>query len=375
MQIRRLQVQNVRNLEQVSLPALQRINVFFGANGSGKTSLLEAVHLLLVGRPFRSTQLRPVLRESTEQCVVFAELKDGESQHALGMQRTQADKPLIKLDGERLKSAAELVRLAPLQVLNADAFQLLTGGPGERREFMDWGLFHVEHEFYPVWQRARRALHQRNSLIRHGKIDRPQLLLWSREYARYGDALDVWRQGYIAALAPLFRETLAELNAEVTERVSVVYSRGWARDTELEALLVDGFDRDMQQGYTRVGPHRADLKIQVGGGNAADMLSRGQLKLVVSALRVAQARLLKQAADKDCLFLIDDLPAELDQKHRTALCAVLDNLGVQVFVTCIDKNELRHCWPHTTQPAMFHVEHGAVSPESPNLDQTGRQKG
>jgi DNA replication and repair protein RecF len=363
VQLRRLQVQNVRNLEQVSLANLKRINLFHGINGSGKTSLLEAVHLLLVGRPFRSNQLRPVLREGADHCVVFAELVDGDVTHALGMQRTRSDKPQIKLDGERLGSAAELVRLMPLQVLNADAFTLLTGGPGERREFMDWGLFHVEHEFYPVWQRARRALQQRNSLIRHGKIERPQLLLWSREYARYGEELDVWRRGHIAALAPLFRETLAGLSPVITERISVVYSRGWAKDAGLEALLVDGIERDVQQGYTRVGPHRADLRVLVGSGNAAEMLSRGQLKLVVAALRIAQARLLRERTGKSCLVLVDDLSAELDMRHRQELWRALAGLQTQVLITCIDKNELEGCWTDADPPAMFHVEHGVVCPD------------
>lgn len=375
MYIRRLQVQNVRNLEQVALASLQPVNVVYGANGSGKTSLLEAVHLLLVGRPFRGTQLRPVIREGSDQCVVFTELVDGETCHSLGVRRTKSDKPLIKYDGERLKSLAELVRLAPLQVLNGDAFTLLTGGPGERREFMDWGLFHVEQEFYPTWQRARRALHQRNALIRHGKIDRPQLLLWSREYARYGEVLDSWRQDYIAALAPLFRETLAELNPAVTERISIVYARGWARDAALEALLVESIEHDLQQGYTRVGPHRADVRVQVGTGNAAEMLSRGQLKLVVASLRIAQAKLLLQRAGQRCLFLIDDLPAELDRGHRRRLCQVVQSLETQVLVTCIDKNELEDCWPAPEQVAMFHVEQGVIHPDSPNHDLADRQRG
>lgn len=362
MQISRLQVQHVRNLKQVSLEHLGKTNVFYGANGSGKTSLLEAIHLLLVGRPFRGTQLRPVLSDDCEQCVIFAELEDGESRRPLGVQRTRTDKPLIRYSGERLKSLAELVRIAPLQVLDTEAFSLLTGGPGERREFMDWGLFHVEQGFYSTWQQARRALHQRNTLLRHGKIDRPQLLLWSREYSRYGEALDRYRRDYMAALAPLFRETLAELSPTVTERVTVVYARGWARELELGPLLEEAIDRDREQGFTRSGPHRADLRIQVGTGTAAEMLSRGQLKLVVAGLRIAQARLLAERTGKSCLFLVDDLPAELDRPHRQRLCRVLRAVGAQVFVTCIDKNDLDGCWNVPDPVAMFHVEHGMVSP-------------
>jgi DNA replication and repair protein RecF len=358
----RLQVRHVRNLKQISLDSLQSINVFYGVNGSGKTSLLEALHLLLVGRPFRGAQLRPVLSEGADECTVFAELAAGSARHNLGMQRTKADKPTIKLNGERLKTLSELVRLIPVQVLNAEAFSLLTGGPGERREFLDWGLFHVEPSFHSIWQQARRALQQRNALIRHVKIDRPQLLLWSQEYARYGMELDQLRQSYMAALAPLFRQALCDLNPALVERVVLAYARGWPRDQELEPLLIDSIDRDLQHGFTRIGPHRADLKVQVGGNSAADTLSRGQLKLVVASLRIAQARLLLERTHRHCLFLVDDLPAELDAQHRRQLCHSLQQIGAQVFVTCIDPGDLKDCWQNTEHLTMFHVEHGMIHP-------------
>src|SRR5690606_34265398 len=131
--------------------------------------------------------------------------------------------------------------------------------------------------FHGIWIQARRALAQRNALVRHGKIDRPQLQLWSQEYARYGSLLDRFRHDYVAALAPLFRDVLGELNPALVARVALSYARGWPRDQELEPLLLEGIERDVQQGFTRLGPHRADLRVQVAGGSAADMLSRGQL--------------------------------------------------------------------------------------------------
>lgn len=362
MWLSRLQVRHVRNLKQVALDALCPINVLFGVNGSGKTSLLEALHLLLVGRPFRGAQLRPVLTEGADECTVFAELHIDEARRTLGMQRTRADKPIVKLNGERLQSLSELVRLVPVQVLNAEAFALLTGGPGERREFMDWGLFHVEPTFYSVWQKSRRALLQRNALIRHGKIDRQQLLLWSQEYARYGTLLDQLRRDYVAALAPLFRHVLSELNSTLVERVTLTYARGWPRDHELEGLLIEDVERDLQLGFTRLGPHRADLRVQVGGGSAADMLSRGQLKLAVAALKIAQARLLRERNERHCLFLVDDLPAELDADHRRQLCRQLEAIDAQVFVSCIHPVDLDDCWQSAERVAMFHVEHGEISP-------------
>lgn len=369
MLIQRLQVQNVRNLRSVTLLPLRRINVFYGPNGSGKTSVLEALHLLLAGRSFRHSQIRPLISEGTRDCLVFAELMPESAEGgasgppmALGLQRGDDGKVLIKCNGERLRSLSELVSIVPVQLLNADSFELLTGGPGGRREYLDWGLFHVEPSFFPVWQQAQRALKQRNSLIRHDKIQRSQLLVWSKEYARYGEQLDALRQGYMAQLVPLIQQLLGELNPAIAERLSFSYARGWAKDQTLEQLLVESIDRDRQQGFTRAGPHRADLRVSIGGAPAAETLSRGQLKLVVASLRMAQVGLLKQLTGKRCISLLDDLPAELDVGHRRKLCGMLEQQQLQVFVTCIDRNELADCWADQQQVQLFHVEHGRVNP-------------
>jgi len=364
MLIQRFQVQNVRNLSVVSLEALSQINIFYGANGSGKTSLLESVHLLLVGRSFRQAQLKPLLSEGQKDCVVFGELvsQQGDRRATVGQHRSHDGKPLIKLNGERLSSLADLVKVAPLQVLNSDSFELLEGGPSHRREYLDWGLFHVEQAFYPAWRQAQRALKQRNSLIRHDKIDRLQMSLWSKEYARYGEQIDQMRCGYVEQLAPAFRWVLNELNPDLAQRLELSYSRGWSKDHSLEELLIESIDKDLQQGFTRVGPHRADVRVQVGGSSAADILSRGQIKLVVASLRLAQAQLLLQQTNENCIFLIDDLPAELDRHHRSKLCRLLEQLGLQVLITCIESQDLVDCWSRPEHLRMFHVERGTISP-------------
>jgi DNA replication and repair protein RecF len=364
MLIQRLQIQNVRNLSRVNIDKLNQINVFFGANGSGKTSLLEAVHLLLMGRTFRHAQFKPLLTENADESVVFAELLAEDSRKmALGLSRRQEGKPTIRLDAGKLQTLAELVQIAPVMVLNSDTFEMLTGGSGKRREYLDWGLFHVEPRFYPLWRLAQRALKQRNSLIRHGKIDRAQLELWTREYARYGEQLDELRTAYFAELLPRSQKMLMRLSPVVAERIDTSYYRGWAKDRELEALLLESIDRDIQQGFTRTGPHRADLRITVGAHSAAEVLSRGQLKIAVAGFYLAQAELLRDRVDKKSIFLVDDLSAELDDYHRKQFCAELQRLDLQVLATCINPDELAHCWQDSKKIAMFHVEHGNVIPD------------
>jgi DNA replication and repair protein RecF len=371
MFIQRVQVTHVRNLSRVSLAPLNSINVFFGVNGSGKTSLLEAIYLLVMGKSFRHALVRPVLQEGETECTVFAEVfSDDGRRLMLGAQRHRdGSKPTVKLNGSAIGALSELVELIPLQVLSADSFEMLTGGPSFRREFLDRGLFHVEPNFYPAWRLAQRALKQRNSLIRHGKIQGDQLLLWSREYARYGEQIDNMRREYIEELLPRCRAMVELLSPAALADVDVIYARGWSKDVGLEAALIDGAERDLQQGFTRQGPHRADLRISVSAGAVAETLSRGQLKILVAAFHLAQAELLKARTGKRSVVLIDDLAAELDRPHRQRLCAVLEKMDLQVFATSVDVEDLAGCWSNKHALNMFHVERGQITPEPSEIIQ------
>jgi DNA replication and repair protein RecF len=240
---------------------------------------------------------------------------------------------------------------------------MVTGAPGFRREFLDRGLFHVEPNFYPAWRLAQRALKQRNGLIRHGKIVPGQLELWSREYARYGEQIDAMRRAYIDELLPRSRAMLERLSPAALADIQVSYQRGWPKELSLEAALTEGAERDLQQGYTRPGPHRADLRIAVSAGSAAETLSRGQLKILVAAFHLAQAELLRARTGKQSIFLIDDLASELDRPHRQRLCSLLESLGLQVFATSVDREDLMGCWSDASALQMFHVERGQITPE------------
>lgn len=360
MTLLRLSIQYFRNLQAVDLEPSPQVNLFFGENGSGKTSLLEAIHCLTLGRSFRSHKHKPLIRQGESAFTVFGRISSSGVQVPLGVERHLDGQSTFKANGVQVSSLAELASYLPIQVINADSFQLLEGTPKVRRQFMDWLVFHVEPQFFTTWKGVQRCLKHRNSLLRRDRIDGPELAVWDRELARLSHSLDQYRQRSIEHFKSAFLELLASFIR--LPGVDISYQRGWDRERDYEDVLKTNFDRDSQQGYTHSGCHRADLRITVNGLPAAEILSRGQQKLVVCALKVAQGHVFGNLTGHQCVYLVDDLPAELDQVHRSRLVDWLERLGGQVFITGVERDALVADWqerPHLARK-VFHVEQGAV---------------
>ncbi|WOG28074.1 DNA replication/repair protein RecF [Endozoicomonas sp. 8E] len=369
MTIHKLMIKDVRNLASATFSPSPDINILYGLNGSGKTSILESIHLLGLARSFRSARLKPVIRHKKGKCTVFAQIQSNNDRLIpVGVSRDIEEENFqIRVAGETLKSTSELARLLPLQIINPDTFKLLEGSPKQRRQFLDWGVFHVKHhEFLPLWKRTQKVLKQRNSLLRHGKITgsscSSQLSVWDVELVKAAEAVDQLRQQYFDRLTPVFQDVLSQLTSLAD--IKVGYYRGWDRERPLAEVLKENTVRDFQTGYTQSGPQRADIRVRLEGSNAVDILSRGQLKLVVCALKLAQGYLFSKMTGSQCVFLVDDLPSELDVPHRKAMCRILQNMQSQVFITCAEPGALVDCWEPEINLKVFHVKQGSVNLES-----------
>ncbi len=346
MPLDRLSFQGLRNLRAFEMAPGPHINLISGANGSGKTSLLEGVHVLGMARSFRTQKLKSLIDHDSDEMTLFGRLA-GEPPLPVGVRRRRDSPELdIRVRGERAARITQLAEALPLQLINPDAFRLLEGSPAARREFLDWGVFHAERDFLDSWKRVRRALKHRNALLRHDRIDLQSIRIWERELAHWSEQLDGLRERYMTRFVPVFEETLAALLP--LPDLTLRYSRGWDRQRALLEVFEAGRDTDRQMGFTQQGPQRADLRIRLGRHPAVDVLSRGQQKLVVSALKLAQGHLLEQLTGRTCLYLIDDLPAELDGNHRRIFCQWLEQLNCQVFITSVDQEALAGVWQPST---------------------------
>lgn len=361
----RLQISGLRNLNSVSLDLSPRVNLFYGENGSGKTSLLEGLCLLGHGRSFRSHKTRSLISHNQTTLTSFGEIIAQGLKNSVGLQKSKSGNTLIRINGEPAASAAILAQQLPLQIINADSFQLIEGSPQQRRRFLDWMVFHVKPGFIEPWRRLQRVIKQRNSLLRRDKITSLDLAPWDKEFAELAKTLHELRQDVFEQFLVLAKELVKDFSKEVAQ-VEIDYLAGWNIEQPIEDVLAESLERDLRDGYTHHGPQRADLKFSIEGKPAVDVLSRGQEKSLITALHIAQAKLYQDITKGSCVFLVDDLLAELDEKNASRLASWLDKLKGQVFITGVSKEQLLLAWK-TDEAAqaeinLFHVKQGEVNP-------------
>lgn len=354
--LQQLIVRYLRNLESASLTLDPRRNVLYGRNGSGKTSLLEAVYLLGAAKSFRAKHLRQAIQVGQPGLKVRGRIeRAGQAPVNLAVEHTHG-RTTLQADGEALARASELAHYLPVLLINTDSHNVVVGGPVQRRRILDWGVFHVEHAYASVLFRYQHALKQRNCALQTGPAGGGPEHIWNRELAEHAMAVDTARQRYFDLWQPWIRHYLEGFLPR--QALSVRYDRGWPREEALVDTLERAREEDRRFGYTRYGPHRANIHLSLNGVPAEQGVSRGQQKLLVMALAFAQAAVLNEQRGDPCVMLIDDLAAELDAEHRELALRLLDELGGQSILAVTEPDLLRPAG--RPAPKMFHVEHGVI---------------
>lgn len=356
MSLYRLGLHNLRGFSSVEIEPSQSLNVLLGSNAAGKTTVLEAIYLLSTARSFRSTHLSDLVRHGEQMFQVTAAVStSGGRTVNLGIEKSRSGLTL-KAAGRKLNRVSELATWVPSQVIHPDSHYLVNGGPKQRRRFLDWGLFHVEPSFFPVWQRYDKALKQRNATL---KLRNPQGAerAWDPELNAMAEKIHGLRKAYLSEYQEALPFFAKGLVGEHTFQVD--YEPGWDVDRPLAEVLIETLPRDRQKGFTCSGPHRADLIFRLDGRRIQHYVSRGQEKMLVAALILTQVKLFTKRTGRRCVVLLDDFAAELDFAHQQRLLDLLHPMGVQLFLTMVSRGDLKLSqWPDMKT---FHVEHGEIT--------------
>lgn len=356
MHVTRLAVGGLRRFAQVELAPKPGLNLITGDNGAGKTSLLEALHLMAWGRSFRGRVRDGLIRTGSQAVEVFVEWREDQDDRIrrAGL-RHSGQEWSGRLDGRNVGQLGELCAALAVVSFEPGSHALVTGSGEPRRRFLDWGLFHVEQDFLPVWRRYNRALKQRNALLKSGGGGK-QLDAWDVELADAGEAVTAHRQAYLDRLQGQVQD-VANALVPMLGRAQLEFAPGWRRQalSLADALLVSR-ERDRQFGHTGVGPHRADWRVDFSALPQRETLSRGQAKLTALSCLLAQAQDYAAQRGEWPVLALDDLASELDRRHQASVLARVIQSGAQVLVTGTEMPAALEAVPL----AWFHVEHDTI---------------
>ncbi len=355
MYLKSLNVTGVRNLSNVQLQPGAGINYFYGANGAGKTSLLESVSLLSVGRSFRSGKISTIINNNSTELTISGLVEDPQrhSSQRVGISKTR-DSTVARIDGQNINRLSLLAHAVPSVSISTSNHELVEGGPGERRNFLDWILFHVDHTFVQLSKQYKTALSQRNAALRRGSTDQ-LVLMWNQELADAGEAIAGRRDNICQQIQQSLSAFSTQIgNAEILPELQ--YRRGWTADVPLTESLMKNLDNCRRLNTTSIGPHRADVKLKVAGDEARYVHSRGQQKLLAILMKLVQVDLFTEHHGQAPILLFDDMPSELDDNAREFVLDYLRSSDVQVFLTGIDDvSKIKHYVNN-----MFHVKLGEI---------------
>jgi DNA replication and repair protein RecF len=348
MSLAELRLEDLRCLGRVELELDPRLNLISGDNGSGKTSVLEAIYLLGRGRSFRTRYTAQLIRHGTARLWVHGRTIP-EPGHSLGVECARDGGLTIRIDRAPADSRVQLSEIFPVQVIDPGIHRLVEEGPAQRRRWLDWAVFHVEPDFVRHWQAYMRALKQRNAAMQSGMDTAP----WDNELVRLGELLTAARARLVESLQGHWISALHRLGAV---DATLGFFQGWSRELTLRESLRSHRERDTERGITGVGPHRFDVLLRVDGRSAREVVSRGQQKLLGIAMAVTMAQYLAESAGRQSTLLLDDPAAELDTERTQALLQTVRDLGTQLVVTSLQAEDTRLGVPD----AVFHVEQGTV---------------
>lgn len=362
MQVQRVTVGQFRRFQHGQWSPAAGINLLVGDNGVGKTSYLEALHLISYGRSFRGRVRDGLIRQGQSALEVFVQWQPGSDEghcHRGGL-RHSGQEWQARLDGEDVAQLGQLCAALAVVTFEPGSHVLISGGGEPRRRFLDWGLFHVDPRFTPLWRRYSRALKQRNALLKQG-ASRMALAAWDQELAAVGEPLTAARMNYLARLQDQLLP-LAEKIAPSLQIHALQFQPGWRRqEMPLADALLLAQERDRSQGFTSVGPHRADWSVLYADLQGREVLSRGQAKLTALACLLTQAADFAGERGHWPVLCLDDLGSELDRHHQTRILDFLQTTGAQVLVTATETPPAFMDRPI----AVFHVEHNGAVVDGP----------
>ncbi len=337
MYIDSLEAHSFRNLEPLTLELGERPVLVRGPNAQGKTNLLEALYVCATGRSFRNAAPRELLAHGAERGRLAARFVRQGVRHDVEVTLAPTHRQ-VAVDGRHLRQATRLLELVNVVAFFPDDLRLAKGSPEERRRFLDRAIANHRPDFVEAALAYAKALKARNALLRAtAPPDRLLVETYDDQLVRYGALIHSCREETLRELSPLaqarFDAIMKTPSALGLSLASGVPGAGGAFADELRQALEKSYPKDRARGMTSVGPHRADLVMQVFTHDARLFASQGQQRAIVLALKLAEVEYLRRRLGTAPVLLLDDVSSELDTERTALLFEAAYAVGSQVWVS------------------------------------------
>lgn len=367
MYMQSLRLHDFRSYRQVLLTPPAGTTVFVGENGTGKTNLLEAVHLCCLGRSHRTANDREMIRSGADTCAVQVRVQRGDGVDTVGVRLFSPEakkRKVLHINGKTAARTGELMGHVTCVMFSPEDIELMRGAPQGRRRFLDMLLSQCGAGYYYALQTYNSALKQRNALLHaivRGEAQAGQLAVWDEQLSQAAAPVVRARQYAVENLCQLARGHYAHIGGRENEVFSLRYIGHLAESAdpaeELLRLLRARREEDLRRVTTTAGPHRDDLLLTLAGEDMRAFASQGQMRTAVLSLRLSEVDLLTSRQGETPLLLLDDVLSELDAGRRTRLLERIS--GIQTLLTCTDLSDLTGAKPD----AVLHVRLGEITLE------------
>lgn len=387
MELSYLRIEDFRNLARLEVEPGPRFNVFCGANGQGKTNLLEAVYMLSAVKSFRPQRNPEMIRWGAQAAIIEGAVERAGEQRVARIEITPTGKA-VHLNDSPVHNLSRFFGSLNAIVFSPDDLSILKGGPAERRQFLDRAIFNISAAYLADAVGYQKVLKQRNALLRNDRPDPGLMDIYDEQLAELGGAIARRRLEFMREFKPLFRQSFEAIFSgahqespqtwdglpPATPEVELVYEARWRSgpppaegDADAQEALTDQLamalsasrGEDIRRGFTTRGPHRDDLGLSLGGHSARTFASQGQQRAMVLSMKIAEVRLFQERRGFRPILLLDDVSSELDRTRNRFLFDFLGQHPGQVFITTTHRDHILLDEDVTT----FKVQDGLVAPE------------
>lgn len=354
MYVKRLSLSNFRNYSGEEITFLEKTNLLYGDNAQGKTNALEALYLFSIGKSFRTTQDKDLIRFGMDNTKITLVYSDQKRENSIEIIIRNDRKKQIKVNGVVISKLSELVGRLNVVLFCPEELSLIKEGPGLRRRFIDIAISQLRPNYYYMLGKYNKVLEQRNHLIRSIKYNNAgcdTLFVWNEKLVQYGMELIEYRKEFVKRLGDFAKPIHFEIAGE---ELLVEYKPRFDSKEQFLEKLCCNTKKEIENGYTLYGPHRDDIDIIINGLDAKTFGSQGQQRSAVLSLKLAQADLIFDETEEYPILLLDDIMSELDLSRRKYLVKKIHNK--QVIITCTDIDSM--LVDDTTN--LVHIQNGAV---------------